>query len=147
MYLSFEADWIPFRGSLSFFFSLLFHSFLRFADETCDFAKCLCLCLCPKEREKLKEDVFLAMSLPSYLQIKVGFVSQKYVSEREREVSENEKSKQTQTIQARGRLCTYLTPSRSEGEVEGKFLGFGTVSGSNVSGCSWAVRLEEVIVP
>lgn len=52
------------------------------------------------------------------------------------------KSKQTQTIQARGRLCTYLTPSRSEGEVEGEILGFGTVSGSNVSGCSWAVRLE-----
>lgn len=86
------------------------------------------------------------MSLPSYLQIKVGLVSQKYVSERER-VSENEKSKQTQTTQARGRLCTYLTPSRSEGEVEGEILGFGTVSGSNVSGCSWAVRLEEVIVP
>lgn len=34
------------------FFSLLFHSFLRFADETCDFAKCLCLCLCPRERER-----------------------------------------------------------------------------------------------
>lgn len=31
--------------------------------------------------------------------------------------------------------------------MEGEILGFGTVSGSNVSGCSWAVRLEEVIVP
>lgn len=81
---------------------------------------CVCVCVREREREKLREHVFLAMSLPSYLQIKVGFVSQKYVSERER-VSENEKSKQTQTIQARGRLCTYLTPSRSEGEVEGKF--------------------------
>lgn len=82
------ADWIPFRGSLSFFFSLSFSFSKLSADETCDFAKCLCLCLCLCPREKLREDVFLAMSLPSYLQIKVGFVSQKYVSERERSLRE-----------------------------------------------------------
>lgn len=70
---------------------------------------CVCIREREREREKLREDVFLAMSLPSYLQIKVGLVSQNYVSERER-VLKNEKSKQTQTTQARGRLCTYLTP-------------------------------------
>lgn len=82
---------------------------------------CVCVCVCVREREReIERRCIFGHVFASYLQIKVGLVSQKYVSEREREVSENEKSKQTQTIQARGRLCTYLTPSRS---VKGKWKG------------------------
>lgn len=85
MYLSFEADWIPFRGSLSFFDLLLFHSVTHLPMKLATLPS---VCVREREREKLREDVFLAMSLPSYLQIKVGFVSQKYVSERERSLRE-----------------------------------------------------------
>lgn len=66
MYLSFEADWIPFRGSLSFFFSL-FHlvTYLPMKLATLP-SVCVCVCVCVCVREE-REDVFLAMSLPSYL--------------------------------------------------------------------------------
>lgn len=101
MYLSFEADWIPFRRSLSFFDLLLFHSVnnhlpMKLATLP---SVCVCVCVCVRVREREREierrcifgHVFALVPTD-----KIGFVSQKYVSERE-SLIKNE-SKQTQTI-------------------------------------------------
>lgn len=61
MYLSFEADWIPFRGSLSFFDLLLFHSVTRLPMKLATLPSVF-VSVSVSEREKLREDVFLAMS-------------------------------------------------------------------------------------
>lgn len=88
MYLSFEADWIPFRGSLSFFFSLLFHSGNDLPMKLATLPSvCVCVCVCVRERE-IERGCIFGHVFASYLQIKVGFVSQKYVSERERSLRE-----------------------------------------------------------
>lgn len=83
------ADWIPFRGSLSFFFSLLFHSVnnhlpMKLATLPSVF---VCVCVCVREREIERRCIFghVFALVPTD---KVGFVSQKYVSERERSLRE-----------------------------------------------------------
>lgn len=56
MYLSFEADWIPFRGSLSFFDLLLFHSVNHLPMKLATLPSvCVCVCVCVRERERERE--------------------------------------------------------------------------------------------